>query len=130
MAQSIQDDSVKESTLTDIATQLADIGQVEPALKLANTLTFEGSRATVFNKVAAKLVKLGQLDQAFQIASSLQGSPSSLQGSERDKLLADIANQFARSGKRSQALQAAEAIADDEVKAKSIAAIARSLLQG
>jgi tetratricopeptide (TPR) repeat protein len=130
MAQSIQDDSVKESTLTDIATQLANIGQVEPALKLANTLTFEGSRATVFNKVAAKLVELGQLDQAFQIASSLQGSPSSLQGTERDKLLADIANQFARSGKRSQALQAAEAIADDEVKAKTIAAIARSLLQG
>lgn len=130
MAQSIQDDLVKESTLTDIATQLADIGQVEPALKLANTLKGEGSRATVFNKVAAKLVELGQLDQAFQIASSLQGSPSSLQGSERDKLLADIANQFARSGKRSQALQAAEAIADDEVKAKTIAAIARSLLQG
>ncbi|MBD0363191.1 MAG: hypothetical protein ICV55_10535 [Coleofasciculus sp. C3-bin4] len=44
--------------------------------------------------------------------------------------MAEIANQFARSGKRSQALQSAEAIADDEVKAKSIAAIARSLLQG
>jgi tetratricopeptide (TPR) repeat protein len=129
MTQSIGSDLVKESTLTDIATQLADLGQIEPALKLVNNLKGEGSRATVFNKVASKLVELGQLDRAFQIASSLGGSPSSLQGSEKDKLLADIANRFARKGQQSQALQVVETITDSELKAKEIAAIGYALTQ-
>ncbi len=130
MAQSIPNDLVKESTLTDIAVQLADVGQIDPALKLVNTLKGEGSRATVFNKVASKLVEMGQLDRAFQMVSSIGGSPSSLQGSEKEQLLANIADQFARKGERSQAEKAAEALEDDQLKAKEMAAIAQALLQG
>lgn len=124
IAQSIENDLMKQTTLTDIASQLADMGQVEAALKLANTLKGEGSRGRVFNKVAAKLVELGQLEQALQMASSKGVSPTYLSESEKDNLLAEIANQFARKGQRSQALKVAEAIADSELKAKEIAAIA------
>jgi hypothetical protein len=58
------------------------------------------------------------------MASSLGGSPSSLEESEKDKLLADIAEQFARKGQRSQALKVAETLVEPELKAKTIAAIA------
>jgi hypothetical protein len=80
--------------------------------------------------VASKLVELGQLERAFQMASSIQGTASSLQESEKDQLLADIADPFAPKGQRSQAEKAAEAIEDNEHKAKEIAAIAQALLQG
>src|SRR5919202_3739388 len=124
MAQSIPNDLTKETTLRDIGTQLAQIGQVESALKLVNNLKGEGSKGTVLHQVASKLVELGQLKRAFQMASSMGGSPSSLEESEKDKLLAKIAEQFAGKGQRSQALQVAETIVDLELKAKTIAAIA------
>lgn len=127
MAQSIPSDLLRETTLTDIAVQLADMGQLEPALKLVNDLKGEGSKATVLNKVASKLVELGQLDRAFQIASSLADSPSSLEGSEKAKILTEIAGKFAQLGQRSQALKVAETIEEDELKAKTIAAIAAIL---
>lgn len=100
------------------------MGQVEAALKLANILKGEGSKATVFNKVAAKRVELGQLEQALQIASSKGGSHTYLSESEKDNLLAEIANQFARKGQQSQALKVAESIVNSELKAKEITAIA------
>ena len=127
MAQSIPNDLVKEATLTDIAVQMADMGHLEPALKLVNDLKGEGSKTTVLNKVASKLVELGQLDRAFQIASSLAGSPSSMEGSEKAKILTEIADKFAQLGQRTQALKAAETIEEDELKAKTIAAIAAKL---
>lgn len=127
MAESIPSDLGRETTLTDIAVKLADLGQLEPALKLTKSLKGEGSRATVLNQVASKLVELGQLDRALQIASSLPDSPSSLEGSERAKILTEIADKFAQLGQGAQALKAAESIEEDELKAKTIAAIAAKL---
>lgn len=127
ITESIPTDLMRETTLTDIAVQLVDFGQIEPALRLAKRLKGEGSRAILFNKVGSKLVELGQLDRALQIASSPAISSSSLEGSEKAKLLAEIADKFAQLGQRSQALKAAEIIEDNELKAKTIAAIAAKL---
>lgn len=127
MAESIPSDLLRETTLTDIAVQLADLGQIEPAVKLAKNLKGEGSRSIIFNKVASKLVELGQLDRALQIASSPASSSSSLEGSEKANLLAEIADKFAQIGQRSQALKVAETIEDNELKAKKIAEIATKL---
>ena len=125
ITQSIKDHLVQETTFTDIASELADSGKVDSALKLLNNLQGKGSQATVLLKVASKLVELGKLEQAYKLISPIDGSSSSLDGSEKVKLLVKIVNQYARQRQKSQAIQAAENIADPELKAETIADIAQ-----
>lgn len=110
----------QETILTDIAIQLANSGQIEAALKLAQPLTLPGLRALAFSQIATKLVELGQLEQALQITSS----ESTINEGVRDDLLVKLATRYAQQNERSQALAAAELIANPETKAKTIVAIA------
>jgi tetratricopeptide (TPR) repeat protein len=116
MANAIQRDIDKESTLTDIATQLADLGEITSALNLVKNIQGEGYKKSINDKITMKLIEQGQLEQALQILSSQ---------SEVDlALISQIAEKFASAGKKEQAIKTAESIKDSEYKAKTLAAIA------
>jgi tetratricopeptide (TPR) repeat protein len=113
---SIQDSLTKESILTNIAIQLADVGEIEKALSLVKNLEGEGSKASVNNKVVAKLIEVGQLEQALQITTSLKEPDN--------ELIGKLAEKIAASGKKEQAIKIAESINGEELKARTLAAIA------
>ncbi|MEA5570071.1 hypothetical protein [Calothrix sp. UHCC 0171] len=116
LANSLENALEKESTLTDIAMQLADFGEIQGALNLVKNLQGEGSKKSVNDKVTDKLIEQGKLEEALQILNRQPESDS--------LLLKKIAEKFASTGKKKQAIATAESITDKEFQAKTLAAIA------
>jgi tetratricopeptide (TPR) repeat protein len=117
---SIEKDFDQESSLTDIAIQLADLGELSSALNLVKNLQNEGSKKSVNDKVTIKLIEQGKLEEALQILTS-QSEPDTL-------LISQIAEKFASVGKREKAIATVETITDKESQAKTLAAIALTLI--
>ncbi|BAZ40020.1 hypothetical protein NIES4101_59810 [Calothrix sp. NIES-4101] len=116
LANSLENALDKESILTDIAIQLADFGEIQAALNLVNNLQGEGSKKSVNDKVTAKLIEQGKLEKALEILTK-QSEPDI-------SLISQIAEKFASTGKKEQAIATAEKIADKQSQAKTLAAIA------
>ncbi|AKG20587.1 tetratricopeptide repeat protein [Calothrix sp. 336/3] len=112
-------ETAKESTLTDMGMQLADLGEIPLALNLVKKLPGAGSQQSVNRKIVGKLIEQGKLEQALQITISQLESDSSL--------ISQIAEKFASGGKKEQAIATVEKITDQESQAKAFAAIALML---
>ncbi len=116
LTNSIEKKSEKESILNDIANELANLGQIQQALNLVKSIESPGYKTTLNNKIAIKLLETGKLEQSLEILSS---------DKEVDiDILVKLAEKFAKVGKKEQAIQVAESIINEDLKAKLLATIA------
>ncbi len=72
------------------------------------------------DKITLKLIEQGKLEEALQILTS-QSEPDT-------SLISQIAEKFASVGKREKAIATVETITDKESQAKTLAAIALTLI--
>ncbi|HAX79899.1 MAG TPA: hypothetical protein DCY88_29710 [Cyanobacteria bacterium UBA11372] len=121
IAQSIKNDTTKEQAIANIASQLSEMGQMERAFQIANAVNSVGFKQEALNKIAAKYLELGQLEQASQVTKLIPADSNI-------DILANLADGFAKAGKTEQALQVAQTIANDSVKAIAIANVAAMLV--
>jgi hypothetical protein len=118
------DPAKQASIILDTIRQLIDVGQLESAQKLANSLEYIGPREDSLRAIAVEQIKLGQLDQALNLVLPLQDTFAFRDPITRTSLLVSIAQGFARSGQFAKALQAATAISKIPDRVAAIAAIA------
>lgn len=121
IAKSIKNDTTQEQAIANIASQLSEMGQVQRGLQIANTINSVGFKQEALSKIAAKYIELGQLELGLQVTKLIEADSNI-------DLLANLADGFAKAGKTDQALQVAQTIANDSVKAIAIANVAAMLV--
>jgi serine/threonine-protein kinase len=133
IAQKIEGEFVRSSTLRDIAEAMAKAGQVNRALQIAQKIEYD--RSSALRDIAKAMVEAGQADQAnqafqlaFQIAQKIGDA------SDRFKALRDIAEAMAKAGQTEQAnqafqlaFQAAQKIGDAWGRSKALSDIAKAM---
>ncbi|MBD2461379.1 tetratricopeptide repeat protein [Oscillatoria sp. FACHB-1407] len=121
----LSDTAVKGSAQSTIAVELARSGQLERALAIAGSIDHAPIRKLTYHDIANHLLATEQVEQALHVAL-LEPTPEYVQPAQ-DTLLATIAVPLVLTGQLTQAMQAVEAIADDQLQTETLAAIAAVL---
>jgi len=104
-------------TLTEV---YADLGNLEQAFELIDTIGLGFSKDSQLAKVAREYIKRGQYDQALRIAQDLEGF--------RPQTLREIVGKYATQGQLNQALQVVQTIQEESTKVSALVEVADNLI--
>lgn len=104
-------------TLTEV---YAELGNLEQAVQLIDTIEVGFLKDSKLAKVAREYIKRGQYDQALQIAQHLEGF--------RPQTLREIVGKYAAQGQLDQALQVVQTIQEESTKVSALVEIANNLI--
>jgi len=126
IAQKIEGEFVRSSTLRDIAEAMAKAGQVDRALQIAQKIEHAWDRSLALAEIAKAMAKAGQVNRALQIAQKIEY--------DRSSALRDIAKAMVEAGQAEQAnqafqlaFQAAQKIGDAWGRSKALSDIAKAM---
>ena len=120
----IENASDRSLTLACIAEAMAEAGQFDLAIQVAQKIEDERDRSLALReipKAVAKIAKAGQFDRAIQAAQKIEDA------SDRSWALAEIAKAMAEAGQFDRALQVAQKIEDASARSLALWEIAEAM---
>jgi len=101
-----KDALLRSMALSGIAKAMAEAGQIDRALQIAQKIEFALDRSLALWGIAFAMAGAGQFDRALQVAQKIENA------SVRSWALSDIAEAMAKAGQFDRALQTAQKIED------------------
>lgn len=111
----------RQGSILDTLTEVyAELGNLEQAVQLIDTIELGFPKDSKLAKVAREYIKRGQYDQALRIAQNLE--------SFRPQTLREIVGKYAAQGQLDQALQVVQTIQEESTKVSALVEIANNLI--
>jgi len=111
----------RQGSILDTLTEVyAELGNLEQAVQLIDTIELGFPKDSKLAKVAREYIKRGQYDQALRIAQNLE--------SFRPQTLREIVGKYAVQGQLNQALQVVQTIQEESTKVSALVEIANNLI--
>ncbi len=111
----------RQGSILDTLTEVyAELGNLEQAVQLIDTIEVGFPKDSKLAKVAREYIKRSQYDQALQIAQHLEGF--------RPQILQKIVGKYAAQGQLDQALQVVQTIQEESTKVSALVEIANNLI--
>jgi len=121
LRQTIDINYFRQGSILDTLTEVyAELGNLEQAFQLIDTIELGFSKDSKLAKVAREYIKRSQYDQALQIAQHLEGF--------RPQILQKIVDKYTIQGQLDQALQVVQTIQEESTKVSALVEIANNLI--
>lgn len=131
IAQSIDNEKIKIETLTEIANEVAQAGDVEKAsllfsetITLANTIKDKRQQKSIFKGIAKRLVQANNTDKAISLAESSIEDPY-----DKDDIFCAIVIELAKNGETDKAISLAESNPYFHIQPDILSFIAKELIK-
>jgi hypothetical protein len=150
----IENQKMKSASLRDMVLKLAEDGQFDTAIELANQIEDKNVKNDAIENIIKKLLKVGEIDNALNLAASLDKCYETFpldilaylfEIKEQDKALevaelirqelpipnalSDISKELLKSGYTKESLRFANSIEDWKIKAETLNDLAKSIME-